>query len=153
QRRCAGIASWVPWGPQPNGGMISADAVRPFVRAADPERELRVRGPRGLGPYYAGGTSRTGARSPRPTARPGHPIGIDSPPRTPLPQGGEMKGSRVSLALCGFALSFTFVGGAAARSHHARGTRYILPTISDWQYLGSGALPPSQTACNAVGRR
>ena len=52
-------------------------------------------------------------------------------------------------------------GGAAARTHHAvthhathaRGKPLILPTISDWHYLGNDATPPSQAACNAVGRR
>jgi subtilase family serine protease len=29
----------------------------------------------------------------------------------------------------------------------------IRPTISDWQYLGNSTTPPSQAACNAVGRR
>src|SRR5436305_676155 len=49
----------------------------------------------------------------------------------------------------------------APRSHHATHARkathartaLIRPTISDWQYLGSSGTPPSQTACNAVGRR
>jgi subtilase family serine protease len=45
------------------------------------------------------------------------------------------------------------VEGAAARSHHARGTRFIMPTVSDWQYLGNSTTPPGQAACNAVGRR
>jgi subtilase family serine protease len=29
----------------------------------------------------------------------------------------------------------------------------LLPLVSDWQYLGASAAPPSQTACNAAGRR
>jgi hypothetical protein len=29
----------------------------------------------------------------------------------------------------------------------------VQPLISDWQFLSSGATPPSQAACNAVGRR
>ena len=29
----------------------------------------------------------------------------------------------------------------------------VTPTISDWQFLSGGTAPPSQTACNAVGRR
>jgi hypothetical protein len=33
------------------------------------------------------------------------------------------------------------------------GKALILPTVSDWQYLGNNGSPPSQSACNAVGRR
>lgn len=29
----------------------------------------------------------------------------------------------------------------------------VVPTISDWQFLSSGLTPPSEAACNAVGRR
>src|SRR5438067_11606377 len=29
----------------------------------------------------------------------------------------------------------------------------VHPLVSDWQFLSSNATPPSQTACNAVGRR
>src|SRR5439155_6944044 len=29
----------------------------------------------------------------------------------------------------------------------------LQPAISDWQYLGNSGVPPSQAACNAVGRR
>jgi subtilase family serine protease len=29
----------------------------------------------------------------------------------------------------------------------------IYPLVSDWQFLSSGPIPPSQAACNAVGRR
>src|SRR6266566_8341424 len=29
----------------------------------------------------------------------------------------------------------------------------VHPLVSDWQFLSSSATPPSQTACNAVGRR
>src|SRR6266700_7836651 len=29
----------------------------------------------------------------------------------------------------------------------------VNPLVSDWQYLSSGLTPPSQAACNAVGRR
>src|SRR5260370_24527380 len=29
----------------------------------------------------------------------------------------------------------------------------VNPLISDWLFLGSGTTPPTQTACNAVGRR
>jgi len=29
----------------------------------------------------------------------------------------------------------------------------VQPLISEWQFLGAGLLPPSQAACNAVGRR
>jgi subtilase family serine protease len=72
-----------------------------------------------------------------------------------------MKGLRLLLALAGLAALLVFAGGAAARTHHARAhrapharaKRLIRPTISDWQYLGNSGTPPSQAACNAVGRR
>ena len=57
------------------------------------------------------------------------------------------------------------VSGAAAHSHgravhraahrraHATPTAGLRPTVSDWQYLSADGTPPSQAACNAVGRR
>jgi subtilase family serine protease len=67
-----------------------------------------------------------------------------------------MRGHRTLLVLIALAAILVFAGGAAARTHHAthaRGKALILPTISDWQYLGNNLAPPSQAACNAVGRR
>jgi hypothetical protein len=71
-----------------------------------------------------------------------------------------MRGLRLLLALSGLVATLAFAGGATARTHHVRahharghGKALILPTISDWQYLGNDGTPPSQAACNAVGRR
>jgi subtilase family serine protease len=66
-----------------------------------------------------------------------------------------MRGLRFVLALCGIASAFVLVSGASAHSHATRHAvkRYILPTISDWHYLGNDATPPTEAACNAVGRR
>lgn len=72
-----------------------------------------------------------------------------------------MRGLRVLLVLSGLAAALALAGPAAARTHqtrthhatHQRGKTLILPTISDWQYLGNDGTPPDQTACNAVGRR
>jgi subtilase family serine protease len=55
------------------------------------------------------------------------------------------------VALAALAASMGLAGassGAAAAQGQA-----VRPLISDWQYLGSSATPPSQAACNAVGRR
>jgi subtilase family serine protease len=73
-----------------------------------------------------------------------------------------MRGLRVLLVLSGLAAALALAGAAAARTHqarthhhptHTRGKALLLPTISDWQYLGNDGTPPSQAACNAVGRR
>ena len=72
-----------------------------------------------------------------------------------------MRGLRVLLVLSGLAAALALAGAASARPHqarthhatHTRSKALILPTISDWQYLGNDGTPPSQTACNAVGRR
>jgi subtilase family serine protease len=63
-----------------------------------------------------------------------------------------MKAFRPAVALCALAAVFT---PAVAGAHNARHTEHALlrPMISDFQYLGNTAAPPSQTACNAVGRR
>jgi len=62
----------------------------------------------------------------------------------------------VVLALCGFGAASSLAGVAAARTH-ARASRSraaaIRPLLDDWQYLGNSGTPPSQAACNAVGRR
>ena len=66
----------------------------------------------------------------------------------------------VLLALSTLAAAIAFTGAAAARTHarapharHAAGKALVVPTISDWQYLGNDSTPPTQAACNAVGRR
>ena len=67
-----------------------------------------------------------------------------------------MRALRLLLALCGIALVFTQVSGAAAHTRaarHARRTALVRPTVSEWQFLSSDATPPSQAACIAVGRR
>jgi subtilase family serine protease len=72
-----------------------------------------------------------------------------------------MRRLRLLLVVSGLAAALTLAGTAAARTHHARahhktharGKALILPTISDWQYLGNDGTPPSQAACNAVARR
>src|SRR5437667_10345671 len=43
--------------------------------------------------------------------------------------------------------------GVAAHSGAQSGGAAVLPTVSDWQFLSSDATPPTQAACNAVGRR
>jgi subtilase family serine protease len=55
-------------------------------------------------------------------------------------------------------LALASSGAAAARTHshrhHAvRHAATIRPLISGWQYLAADATPPSEAACNAVGRR
>ena len=71
-----------------------------------------------------------------------------------------MRKLRVLLALSTLAAAIAFTGAAAARTHarapharHAAGKALVVPTISDWQYLGDDSTPPTQAACNAVGRR
>jgi subtilase family serine protease len=46
-------------------------------------------------------------------------------------------------------------GGTApvAQTGAATPASAVRPTISDWQFLGAGTAPPSQAACNAIGRR
>jgi subtilase family serine protease len=44
------------------------------------------------------------------------------------------------------------LGGGSSGTAAASGTA-VRPLVSDWQYLGNSGTPPSQTACNAVGRR
>jgi subtilase family serine protease len=43
--------------------------------------------------------------------------------------------------------------GVATRNAPQSGGAAIVPTISDWQFLSADATPPTQAACNAVGRR
>lgn len=58
----------------------------------------------------------------------------------------------LALSVCG--ASCSFAGTAAARTHAAAGgAGAIQPLVTDWQYLGASGTPPSQAACNAVGRR
>jgi subtilase family serine protease len=60
-----------------------------------------------------------------------------------------MKVFRLAVALCALAAVFT---PAVAQAHNAR-QALLKPMISDFQYLGNAAAPPSQAACNAVARR
>jgi subtilase family serine protease len=46
----------------------------------------------------------------------------------------------------------TFVSVALSTPAVATGP-VVYPLVSDWQFLASGPTPPSQAACNAVGRR
>lgn len=55
------------------------------------------------------------------------------------------------ITIAALAGATTAIGGTAAKSG-ALGA-VIHPTVSDWQFLSSTQLPPSQSACNAVGRR
>jgi subtilase family serine protease len=69
-----------------------------------------------------------------------------------------MRGFRLLLAFCGSAALLALASAAEARTHASKhgGSGWLRPTISDWQYLGNGATPPSQPACNAApagGRR
>jgi subtilase family serine protease len=66
-----------------------------------------------------------------------------------------MRGFRAVLALCAVAASVAPAGAAGAAQHKARHSHgsLIRPAISDFQYLGNDATPPSQAACNAFGRR
>ncbi|HET7047810.1 MAG TPA: S53 family peptidase, partial [Solirubrobacteraceae bacterium] len=63
-----------------------------------------------------------------------------------------MRGFRVVVALCAFAAAFTPAVANAHKVHHAQHA-LVRPLISDFQYLGNDVSPPSQAACNAVGRR
>ena len=65
-----------------------------------------------------------------------------------------MKRFRVVLACCGLTLGLALAGATAATHAVAKpAAAPMLPAISDWQYLGNSVTPPSQSACNAVGRR
>ena len=64
-----------------------------------------------------------------------------------------MKG-RIGIALVatGLAAAASLATGTGSKTGvAAAGT--IHPTVSDWQYLTAGTAPPTQAACNAVGRR
>lgn len=66
-----------------------------------------------------------------------------------------MRRFRAVLAFCGLTALLAFAGGAATPAHATakQAMAPIRPAISDWQYLGNSGTPPSQAACNAVGRR
>ena len=66
-----------------------------------------------------------------------------------------MRRFRAVLACCGFTALLALAGVAAGPAHATakQAVAPIRPSISDWQYLGNGVTPPSQAACNAVGRR
>jgi len=62
---------------------------------------------------------------------------------------------RAILAACGLTLGLALAGAVAAPTHATAkpAAAPMLPAIGDWQYLGNSVTPPSQSACNAVGRR
>ena len=71
-----------------------------------------------------------------------------------------MRGVRAALVLCGLAALCAFAGVAVARTHRqarhatrAHAGVLVRPTVSGAQYLGDSGTPPSEAACNAVGRR
>src|ERR1700686_590663 len=51
------------------------------------------------------------------------------------------------------AISALALGSSALATPAVVNPVAIHPLISDWAYLGNSATPPSQAACNAVGRR
>jgi subtilase family serine protease len=55
----------------------------------------------------------------------------------------------IVLSVAAVSAASALFAGPAATSVGA----VIHPTISDWQFLSAGTSPPSQSACNAVGRR
>src|SRR5215472_11553134 len=57
------------------------------------------------------------------------------------------------LVLAAMSLGLVAVAGAAGAVHQTVAGPLVRPLISDWQYLGNSSTPPSQAACNAVGRR
>src|SRR5215831_6856467 len=57
------------------------------------------------------------------------------------------------LVLAAMSLGLAAVAGAAGAVHQTVAGPLVRPLISDWQYLGNSSTPPSQAACNAVGRR
>jgi subtilase family serine protease len=61
----------------------------------------------------------------------------------------------LGFALCALGATLLPMGGAAAGRSAAAGRDSVAlqPTVTDWQYLGNNATPPSQAACNAFGRR
>lgn len=66
-----------------------------------------------------------------------------------------MKKLRAVLAGCGLTLGLALAGAVAAPTHATAkpAAAPMLPSISDWQYLGSSATPPTEAQCNSVGRR
>src|SRR5215469_17383716 len=82
--------------------------------------------------------------------------GSSRPSGTPPPvQEMRMTKIRVVLAGCGLTLGLALAGAVAAPTHATAkpAAAPMLPAIGDWQYLGNSVTPPSQSACNAVGRR
>src|SRR5437899_9986153 len=70
-------------------------------------------------------------------------------------RGNMRKGPAVLAALAVLLTALAvFVAIAAGGTSLATAHGFTLrPAISDWQYLGNSGVPPSQAACNAVGRR
>jgi subtilase family serine protease len=72
-----------------------------------------------------------------------------------------VKRSGLVLALCALGVLVVPVAGVGATKslvgkRHEAAQRHMValrPTISDWQYVSASGTPPSQAACNAVGRR
>src|SRR5215469_15562839 len=82
--------------------------------------------------------------------------GSSRPSGTPPPvQEMRMTKIRVVLAGCGLTLGLALAGAVAAPTHATAKpvAAPMLPAISDWQYLGNSATPPTQAQCNSVGRR
>jgi subtilase family serine protease len=71
-----------------------------------------------------------------------------------------MKRLLVPVAICAAGV-FGPISSAAAHAHrstthhraHVNHVAAVRPAISDWQFLSADGTPPSQAACNAVGRR
>ena len=57
------------------------------------------------------------------------------------------------LAVLASSLLRTQQGGTQTSGSRASSRRQVLPAVGDWEFLQSSVIPPSQAACNAVGRR
>src|SRR5262249_5738819 len=57
----------------------------------------------------------------------------------------------VALGLCVLVCGLAFGGGGGTASSAA--SAGVRPLVSDYQLVGSAVAPPSQAACNAIGRR
>jgi subtilase family serine protease len=57
---------------------------------------------------------------------------------------------RIFVAILGAA---TLAAAGLSGAPQAASASSILPTVSDWQFVSGSTTPPSQAACNAVGRR
>ncbi len=59
----------------------------------------------------------------------------------------------VLVALAGLLLWVQPIGGLAAGTSQMTTHSMLVPAVGEWQFLSSGTTPPSEAACNAVGRR